>query len=201
LETLARKARLEEVRRILDGGDAEWRVFVGQYRPLLAGIFRRILQRRGLHQDPELVAEHAEEFYSELFLRRATALGGYRADGPLKAYLAVLAANHLRRAIEARAREQRNLARLPVPSACEETHPSQDAEEVAVALARCSPEERLLYQLLYVDDLAPHEAARFLGVSREVLYLRKHRFLRKLRDLIVPREPIQERSAVRGDSP
>ena len=74
-----------------------------------------------------------------------------------------------------------------LPSSTDESPSALGPEEVAWALTRCSVQERLLFQVLYVDGAPTEEAGALLGVTREALYLRKHRFHQKIETLIEER--------------
>lgn len=194
-------AELEERRllgRCIEGEAAAWRDLLARYLPFVCAVARRILAHRGLPHGQAEVEEAAADFFGDLCLRRGDALEKFRGEGCFRAYLAVLAANHARRRAERLVRERGRAVEFQEAVARREagSEPAEFApEEITRAVARCPPGDRLLFQLLFVDELAVERAAHFLGVSREVVYLRKHRFLARMRSLL------GERSQGRWASP
>ncbi len=186
------------------GDETAWRDLVSGFHSLVAGIFRRILQRRGLpHGDREL-EEAAADFFGDLCRRRERTLGRFRG-GSLRAFLAVSAANYARtRATRALQWRERNAAYRE--AAVQESSPDgprgpQDAgDRIRSVLGRCSDQERLLFRILYVEGASTDAACAFLGVSPQVLYLRKHRFHQRVRSLLQERSPSGAESP-RGATP
>src|SRR5262245_48095851 len=184
------------LRGCLSGDGEAWRGLLARYSRFVSAIVRRILANRGLPHGTLEVEEETAEFFGDLCLHVEVTLGGYRRDGAFRAYLAVLAANHARRKADRLAKDRRR----PDPPAAEPLAPgttwaTEDAEEVRATLAECTAGQRLLFELLYTDGVPPDQAASLLGITRDALYVRKHRLLRKVRALF------DERSAGRGRSP
>ena len=61
-----------------------------------------------------------------------------------------------------------------------------DADQLIPYLARLDEDERSLIVLRYIDDLSPKEIALVLSESTNVISVRLHRSLKKLRSLIPP---------------
>jgi len=168
----------------ITGDESAWRELVARHFRFVGTITRRILARRGMPHDDGRVEEATADFFGDLCLRRDRALGGFRRESSFRAYLAVLAANHARRIAESETREQaRVLAYARAAAPADEVVDARliDRDELTRALERCNPQERLLFQLLYVDGVSSREAALVLGTSADGLYLRKHRFHAKIR--------------------
>ncbi len=184
------------LRGCLAGDEEAWRSLLSRFSRLVSAIVRRILAKRGLPHGLREVEEETAEFFGDLCLHVEVTLGGFRRDGAFRAYLAVLAANHARRTAERLAKDLRRPdAPAEGPLAAEVSWAAEDAEEVRATLAECTAGERLLFELLFTDGVAPDQAASLLGITRDALYIRKHRLLRKVRALF------DERSAGRGRSP
>ncbi len=182
------------VARCLLGDENTWHELVRSHSALVGAIARRILRRNCLPDGEGEVEEAIADFFGDLCVRRAETLGRFRGESSLRAYLAVLAANHVRKRAEGKRREEARLvdyARLASRAGEGPTSPGSDRPEPLAALsgllARCSPPEQLLYQLLYVDGLSAEQAAAFLGIARDAVYLRKHRFHQRLRALMEER--------------
>jgi RNA polymerase sigma factor (sigma-70 family) len=196
MQLAGRQADERLLRGCLSGDEESWRGILARYSRFVGAIVRRILANRGLPHGSSEVEEETAEFFGDLCLHVEVTLGGYRRDGAFRAYLAVLAANHARRKAERLARERRRPEPPPEdPPAAGATWAAEDAEEVRATLAECNPGERLLFELLFTDGTPPEQAASLLGITRDALYIRKHRLLRKVRALF------DERSAGRGRSP
>lgn len=186
----------------LRGEEGAWRELLATYYPLVSAIFRRVLARKKLPHEGRTVDEETAAFFGDLCLRRDQTLGRFRGEGSLRAYLAVLAVNYIRRRARELRREEQHLQEYSQSmrvqreaSELGESSPDADRKEVSWAVARCSAKERLLFQLLYVDGAAAEAASSALGISRETLYLRKHRFHQKVSSFL------KERSAGRAASP
>ncbi len=187
--------------RCIDLDPDGWRELMDRYGRFLSAIIRRILARRGLPSGPTEVDEATEDFFADIFLSKAAALARFRHDGPLRAYLAVLAANHARTRASRLIKERSHADRLADPDNLEEISRSDEVpdssltkDSVSEALALCGSDDQALFQLLYVDAVKTEEAASFLGVACEVLYNRKSRLLKKLRTIL-------DRRRVRAESP
>lgn len=179
------------LRRCIDGEEAAWRDLLERYHGFVSAVVRRIFERRALPHGRGEVEEIARDLFADLCLRRQELLGGFRGTGPFRAWLAVLAANYARRRADALCRERLNLERHRERLVAEEeTRSKQDpagdapVDSVARAVGRCTAQERLLFQVLYVDALQAEEAATLLGITREALYLRKHRFHLRIREIL-----------------
>ncbi|MCI0586166.1 MAG: sigma-70 family RNA polymerase sigma factor [Planctomycetes bacterium] len=191
-----RQADERLIRGCLTGDEESWRGLLARYTRFVGAIVRRILANRGLPHGTGEVEEETAEFFGDLCLHVEVTLGGYRRDGAFRAYLAVLAANHARRKAVRLAKDLRR-PDLPAegPPVAGTVWAAEDAGEVRATLAECNSGERLLFELLFTDGAPPDQVASLLGITRDALYVRKHRLLRKVRALF------DERSAGRGRSP
>jgi RNA polymerase sigma factor (sigma-70 family) len=185
------------VSRCVDADPQAWRGLVERFYPFVGVVAGRILQARGLPCGAGEVEEIAADFFGDLFLRRERTLGAFRTSGPFRAYLAILVANYTRKRAAASSRRIRidgDAGSIDAEGPQAEPlalSPVLDLEEVERAIARLSPADCMLYQLLYVDGVDAGEAARFLGISRDALYIRKHRFLTRIRSVLGERSEDQ----------
>jgi RNA polymerase sigma factor (sigma-70 family) len=182
----------ERIRRCVEGEPSAWRDLLAAHDSFVGSVIRRILARSGAPSGAADVDDAKSDFFGDLWLRRRETLGSFRGEGPFRAYLAVLSANHVRRRMGIEFREQRRVTRYAdsrresLKAAPDSTHSKRGEDaEVAVGLDACLPQERLLAQLLYTDEMDADAAARVLGISRETLYVRKHRLLGKLRAIVM----------------
>lgn len=187
-------------RRCVEADPDAWAAFCARYALHVAGVIRNILAQRALPARRDDVGEAVAEFFGDLCAARRETLGAFRGDGSFRAYLAVLAANHARRRAESE-RRLRGRFGAPVDSIADDAHYSvaagsgiEEAEEVAVVIAGLAAADRSLYRVLYVEELEPEAAAERLGVTRSALYIRKCRFLKRVR------AALDERSADRVPS-
>ena len=174
------------LRGCLQGDDGAWRLLLAEHVDLVTAIMRRLLARRALPHDQSALEEETASFFADLCANREQAIGAYRGDGPFSAYLAVMAANYVRRRAVSVERERRGLADYATRLEKEHAAPADEAierTELPGCLAACTPQEKLLYTLFYVDGASAEEVAALLGISRAAVYLRKHRFHEKVRAL------------------
>lgn len=90
----------ELISRCVAGEPGAWGELVERHKKLVAGLSRRILAHRGLPHGWQEVDEATTDFFSSLYLARESYLQGFRGRGSLRAYIAVLAANWVRRRVK-----------------------------------------------------------------------------------------------------
>lgn len=173
--------------RCVEADPDAWAEFCARFALHVSGVIRNILAQRGLPSRRCDVDDAVAEFFGDLCAARHETLGAYRAQGTFRAYLAVLAANHARRRAECE-RRFRDRFGVPVETIVDDetyaergTSDFEDAEEIACVIARLAESDRSLYRVLYVEEMAPEAAAERLGVSVSALYIRKCRFLKRVR--------------------
>ncbi len=172
------------------GDEGAWRELIRSYGGFVAATVRRVFERVGRREGSHEVEEAVCDFFGDLWMRRAETLGRFRGECSLRAFLAVLAANCARtRAMSNRRGCDQVATYLQVAAAqVMESRPPDmeiDAGRTASVLERCAGHEKLLFRLLYVEEASVDHACAVLGISRDALYLRKHRFLRRVRRLLV----------------
>jgi len=188
-------------RRCIAGEPAAWEALVARHLSLVVRIARNILSRRGLPARADDVEEAAAEFFGDLCATRRESLGAYRGKGTLRGYLAVLAANHVRRRAEME-RRRRSRFGLPLEAVAEDERlatpadlGAAESEELDRVLAGLTDAERHLFRILFVDEMESEAAAERLGITVPALYIRKHRLLKRIRAIA------DERSATSASSP
>jgi RNA polymerase sigma factor (sigma-70 family) len=195
---------VEALRLACLAGDADaWAAFQARFHEHVHHVIHGILSQRGLPSRRADVDEVVDDFFGDLCATRGESLGSFRGDGPFRAFLAVMAANHARRAAEAERRRRLRFGvpldavahdpRLAVPGSA-----TDDGDEVTLILALLPEGDRKLFRILYLEEMDPDAAAERLGVTRTALYIRKHRFLKRVRALLDERSGEPTPSSSRG---
>ena len=166
-----------------------WQEFDARYRPLLIAFARRL----GLDEDEALDAAQ------ETLTRFLTAFREGKFDrekGRLQSWINGIARNCVRemRDRRERRREHRGLSALADwPDDQRLTH-IWDEECQRTLLRRalnelrdgCGMEERTIrtFELLALEEKSPADIAKMLGITRNEVYIAKHRCLSRLRDIL-----------------
>jgi len=186
------------VARCLDGDASGWEAVHGLFRPLCREIVRSALRRAGLPSGEPEIDDIAHDFFAHLAEEGGRRLGLYRGDAPLHHYLAVLASNFA----DARARDQkrRRCRELPLDETVSEVRDSrrdasgglerkEELSRLKTAVEALPPADRLLFELVYRDEVETDVVCRMLRLSPNALYIRKNRLKEKIRTLLVQDEP------------
>ncbi|MBI4084261.1 MAG: RNA polymerase sigma factor [Candidatus Lambdaproteobacteria bacterium] len=191
----------ELVRRALAGESRAFEGLVRRHGPRVQRTVRR-----------HVPGDAAQDVVQEAFLRAYVSLANYRAaEGALGDWLVTLAvrasydhwrARYRRReasgprfAESHQAWAERVTQARSVEAFEEETARREAREVLQLALARLSPEERLVVSLVHLEGLSVAEAARQLGWSEINVKVRAHRSRRKLRTVLEPLlEPLPNRT-------
>jgi RNA polymerase sigma-70 factor (ECF subfamily) len=150
------------IARCLAGDREAWEGLWRQHAPYVSAALRSWAAARG-----GIPAATVEDLCQELFLQlwrdRDSVLRAFRGRSSLGHYLAVIA---IRRAMRVRKGD------AALPKGLQDPRPvpdSLEAEERAAALQQAclelAPRERLLIQLVYIEDLAPSVAAGLLQLD------------------------------------
>lgn len=127
----------------------------------------------------------ADEAVQETLLAAHGSMPGYRAEGPVKAWLCGIARHVCARRLERRRRDARLLEAVPTPG---EGHDGfahrQRARAVRVALDQLKPSEREALLLRYVADLSHRELAAACNIDEVAARKRVSRALATLRTVI-----------------
>lgn len=158
-------------------------------RGALHELFRRhepwlAARVRGRCGDPGVV----DEVVQDTFLAVWRSAAAYRGDGEVAAWLWGVAARTLLRAVRPRRSVLERLSRLradPDPSAEEAVLARIEHSDVGAALARLSPELRLVVQATVLDGLSTREAAALLGIPSGTVKSRMHRARIELREALL----------------
>jgi RNA polymerase sigma-70 factor (ECF subfamily) len=170
-------AVLADVRASLEGDGEAYARIIRQYQ---GGLARRMTR---FARDTAIV----EELVHDVFVEAYFSLGKYRADAPLEHWLQKIATR-----VGYRYWKQRQLLR--VVSFDEQAHdrsetggtaPALDTnEQVAAALERLAPRDRLVLTLLYIEDRSVAEAADLAGWSQTMVKVQAYRARKKLQKLL-----------------
>jgi RNA polymerase sigma factor (sigma-70 family) len=138
--------------------------------------------------DRDVVADALQDTFVAVWQRPK----GFRGDGDVAAWLWGIA---IRRLVS-RLRSRRDvtvtldMARpRPVPAAEEQVLLSVEYGDAGQALARLSPEMRVVIQAVVLDGLTTREAARLLGVPESTVKTRLSRAKVRLRAALVEGQP------------
>ncbi|MGD9632701.1 MAG: RNA polymerase sigma factor [Pirellulales bacterium] len=155
-------------------GEAYARV-IRHYQPTIA---RRMVR---FTRDPRVL----EELVHDVFVEAYFALRGYRGDAPFEHWLQRIATRVGYRYWTDCNRRTANVdIHLHEPEAAGNIAGADARDEVAVALERLSPRDRLVLTLLYLESRSVAEAADLAGWSESMVKVQAHRARKRLRELL-----------------
>lgn len=163
--------------------------FLSAYEQLQEPLFRHCYFR--LYN-----RERARELVQEAFIRTWEYMGRGNEIENLRAFLYRVAHNLI--IDDVRKRKAVSLEELaetgfdPPMEDRELAHLLSDAAEARRAVDRLRMAERDLIVMRYIDGLGPKDIAQIMGISENVISVRLHRAMTKLRDLFPAREEEQE---------
>lgn len=186
----------ELVEKCLSGEPGGWDEFVERHGPFLEREAAFAMRRFGAGGDAALAQDALQEIYRALLENDRAVLRGYRGDGPLERYLAVVAvtrvANFLRArrnasaldpaSLDARwleAMAARELRDAPDPLDREETR-----ERLRAAFDRLSPRERVVLRFHYWDEVPLERIGRAFGMKTGAVKMLLSRARRQLKDIL-----------------
>ena len=172
------------VDRIRQGDELAARQLVERLYPVVVRLVRAHLPRRASD----------EELAQDIFLKMFAALDQYRGAVPIEHWVSRIAVNHCVNAIRAqKSRPEWRMADLPQEHAEmlqaaanstlhePETHGAAAAREVVeVLLEALSPEDRVVIQMLEMEDRTVAEIQQLTGWSATMIRMRAFRARRKL---------------------
>ena len=171
----AEDANLADVRAAASGdGEAYGRV-IRRYQDSIA---RRMLR---FTRDPRTV----EELVHDVFVEAYFSLKTFRGDAPFEHWLQRIATRVGYRHWTQRSRSSSHAdVHLYEPEAASDASALDTADEVAVALEKLPPRDRLVLTLLYLESRSVAEAADLAGWSESMVKVQAHRARKKLRALL-----------------
>jgi RNA polymerase sigma-70 factor (ECF subfamily) len=158
----------ELITRLAGGDDTALRELFGRHAPLLAARLRAVLP-----------ASDVEDVLQETFLAVWKGARSYRPEDKAGAWLWGIA-----RRQAALLLRRRGPATAALPDLLEAGDPAQlvtTASQLASAVGALSPADRVVWQLMYVEDRPVAEVARLAGVPEGTVKSRAHRARRLLR--------------------
>jgi RNA polymerase sigma-70 factor (ECF subfamily) len=160
---------LELVAGCIAGDAAAWERFAATYRPVVLGIARRDLRRRGASDAENLAEDVAAEVFARLLANGCRALRGFDGRCSLAGWLAVVTSR-----AGARLLERRGRARTPLDAAAEVASTAEPPTELAEReerraelrrkLETLAPRDRLALALFYDAGRSYKGVASALGV-------------------------------------
>ena len=184
-----RNADAEIIERITAGDVNAFETLVGRYRSLVFAIVARHVPQ-----------EEVEETAQEAFLRAFQSLGAFSGSGSFKSWLAKIAVRscydfwrerHRRREVPLGILGEEHAEWLDSVLAAEsreaferDVSRKEAAEVLNYALAKLSPENRMVVTMVHLEGLPVREAARLLGWSVVGVKVRAHRSRKELRRII-----------------
>lgn len=160
-----------DVARVLRGDDEAFAALVDRHQSRLRGFLAAMVG-----------ASEADDLAQEAFLRAWSALARYDPTYPFRGWLLViagrLAANHLAKR-RPQALGEHEPAAPPMNVADDDL-----TERLEAALTTLSPDDRLLYELRYRQDLPIAELARHLAITANAAKVRLHRLRGRLADML-----------------
>ncbi|MGC1273455.1 MAG: sigma-70 family RNA polymerase sigma factor [Planctomycetaceae bacterium] len=159
------------VERCMSGDESAMRRFVQKFEGLVYSLCLRRLGRR----------EDAEDVAQDVFLRTFRSLHRWDSGRPLTPWLAAIAANRCRTALDRR-------SRLPFSTAMSEqvaappAGAAELAEELQFALQQLRPDYRRCFELFYQREMSVIEVSERLGVPEGTVKTWLHRARKELAD-------------------
>lgn len=180
----------EIVQRVLEGEGNAFALLMTRYQDYVLAIIKR-----------HAPADQVEELAQEAFIKAFRSLGNWRQSGPLRAWLAAIAVrtcydfwrNHYRRrevslsSLSAAHREwlDRVLADASENAWQALTRRSEARAILAWALDQLSAADRMVLELVYLEERPVKEAARLLGWTVANVKVRSLRARRKINHLLL----------------
>ncbi len=127
-----------------------------RFQGLVYGLAIRMLRNR----------QDAEDVVQETFLRAVRGIHRFDGRGPLRPWLARIATNRCRTALERRARRptsEGSVDQLPDHRATPRDHAPELATELAAALEALRPDYRLVFTLFHEHAMPYDEIAKSVG--------------------------------------
>jgi RNA polymerase sigma factor (sigma-70 family) len=127
--------------------------------------------------------QDAEEAAQDGFMKAWRALRRFREGEPLRPWLLTIVANEARNRRRSAGRRERLVLRVAAaaPVGAAEDEPRLDHDELAAAIGRLRPDDRLVIGCRYLLSLSEAETAAALGVARGTVKSRLSRALDRLR--------------------
>lgn len=177
----AEKANLADLQAATRGdGDAYGRI-IRRYQELIA---RRMLR---FSRHPRIL----EELVHDVFVEAYFSLPGFRGDAPFEHWLQRIATRVGYRHWTAAKRQAESVdIRLHDPAAPANAREFDTADEIAVALEKLPPRDRLVLTLLYLESRSVAEAADLAGWSESMVKVQAHRARKKLRAILEASPPM-----------
>jgi RNA polymerase sigma-70 factor, ECF subfamily len=170
-------AILADVRAAARGDGEAYSRIIGRYQQTIARRMHRFTH--------DLTA--IEELVHDVFVEAYFSLGKYRGEAPLEHWLQRIATRVGYKYWERRQRERTisfDDGLHAVAAADDRAADNNTVEEVATALERLPPRDRLVLTLLYIESRSVAEAADLAGWSQTMVKVQAHRARGKLRKLL-----------------
>jgi RNA polymerase sigma-70 factor, ECF subfamily len=170
-------AILADLRAATRGDGEAYSRIIGRYQHTIARRMHRFTR------DPATI----EELVHDVFVEAYFSLSKYRGDAPLEHWLQRIATRVGYKYWERRQREKTISFEDGVhdpPATVDRAAVDETTEEVAVALEKLPPRDRLVLTLLYLESRSVAEAADLVGWSQTMVKVQAYRARGKLRKLL-----------------
>jgi len=184
----------EFLERLVLGDPEAWIDFVERYTPLIYSQVHRCLVR---YKPGSHVEQDAGDLYLSVFQvfleKNRRKFSQFQGRCSLARWVRMVTTSHvidrLRREREEVSLDTEDAEGLPLieriptqrPGAEEDLLEAERREVLRDLLGRLSAEDRLLLSLTYEQEMPAEEIAAALNLSRETVYTRRHRLLRRLK--------------------
>lgn len=163
------------IQSTLAGDDEAFASLVRRYRARVFGIAGRFA--RGDHE--------LDDLCQEIFIKTYRNLGKYRADAPFEHWLSRIAVRACYDLLRKTRRERGYLPLEGIDVVAAERGDGRAARELLDwALARVSPEERLVITLLEIEEKTVREIAGLTGWSESNVKVRAFRARQRLKEVL-----------------
>lgn len=168
----------------MSGDESAMQRFVQRFEGLVFGLCLRMLGRR----------EDAEDVVQDVFLRTFRSLHCWDAKRPLTPWLAAIAVNRCRTALDRRSKLPASVL-MPEQVAAPRPGTSELSEELNLALDQLRPDYRRCFEMFYGRELSIAEISERLGVPQGTVKTWLHRSRKELA------EHLQRRGVLPGVDP
>jgi len=183
------------IARVLDGDTAAFEILVNRYKDMAFSIARRVCGS----------AEDAEEVAQDAFLKAYQALNKFKQESKFSTWFYRIVTNTAissrRKKRVAMASIDENLVDNFSEDEVQENLNQYSAEEqsryVAEAMQKLHPQDCLLVNMFYTDELSIEDISEVTGLSQANVKVRLHRVRKKLYELLEHKLSKQELPLVR----
>lgn len=169
---------LPDIQASLRGDSTAFKRLIGRYQPVIGRRMWRFTRDR--HRWEELV----EDVFVEAFM----SLKGYRGKAPFEHWLHRIATRVGYRFWKQQYRRRNHVSLTEAVDIAQDSDGGVQAVDNAdwaeQFLGQLKPRDRLVLELLYLQELSVEQAAEWTGWSRTMVKVQAHRARKRLRDIV-----------------